>query len=697
MAKQQDTMSKAEAQAAAKAAMAEAKQAGQHVRLDAWRSVFEKTNRILSGKALQVRIVGKDEVDGMGLGKVPGWSDGETINFNGPIVLDMLNQNDALAAVLRLKGLNYHELSHVLYTPRQSEELPKKVIERANADGDPSWWWAMNALEDQRIETWFTAAYGPSRRYFEATVLQWLLKDGNAEAATLLHGRKYLTPSLRVKAEKVFVEKYSADLMQRFQSVIDEYLTVVLPKDTLRAFTLISKYRDLCKEMQSQSGAPLPKLVIEDNGVHDGTPGKHTQTVARSGRVTGKDAQDAASRAKQVVAKSKIDDAKARKDLADQQQQGQDGGQDGQDTKGGGGSGQQPSGAPGSTPAQGGGQQGGGSGGDGGGDSSQQGGQQQGGGVGGGGAGTDTGTHEVLPGGSGDPLKDAIKDMIGEAQDNLDDVAADAELQDDVSRVLSAVKATINNGKQDAAGEIAHKGGTVNPSQETLVAQRRVRQVIQRIRTEVEPQILRRQDAGRIDVRRVLSRRPNENDIFTSYDEGMEDETGMEAVILCDISGSMGGVMTEASTALWTLKRAFDALDIRCTVLAFDTNHFIVYQPGQRAKSKVSIISSMGGTDPTSALKQAQIIFSKSHAPSKVLVTITDGQWGGDPRVWRGLMRAMHQVGTTSMLLGLNGAQRAYGKHDHMIGHDLTSISELPRAVTKVVAQIMRTKTAQGV
>ena len=169
----------------------------------------------------------------------------------------------------------------------------------------------------------------------------------------------------------------------------------------------------------------------------------------------------------------------------------------------------------------------------------------------------------------------------------------------------------------------------------------------------------------------------------------------MEVVILVDISGSMSSVMREASAALWVMKRALDALQIRCTVLAYDTNHFVVYQPGDKAKAKVPVIMSRGGTDPTSALRQAQRIFAKSHQPSKVLITITDGSWGGDANEMRGLMKAMHMVGVQSMLLGLNQAFRQYGKHDHHIGHDMTSVSEMPKAVSKLVAQIMRTKTGQ--
>lgn len=684
----QPAVSAKEAQQIAQQALNEANKASESVRLDAWRSVFEKTNRILSGRALRIRIVADPDSEGML--EVPGWSDGETINFNGPMVKDMLRSKDAMGAVLRLKGLNYHELSHVLFTPRQSDELPRRILEKAAIEGS-SWWWAFNALEDQRIETWFTSSYGPSRRYFEAAVLQWLITDGNAEAAVLTYGRKYLPAKIRVQAERVFVKKYSQDLMNRFKAVIDEYLTVVLPTDSVRGFMVVSRYKALLDEMQKLSNAGLPKLPVEDNGVAQGTPQKGSSTTTKAGRVSVKEAKDAAAQAKKATEQAAKDDAQAKADMDAQRAADKAG--DGQDK----GSGDAPSQGQGNQPADGA-AQGNGSGQGGGqgqadGQPGQQGGDAQD-GQGNGAGSSGTGTHEVLDDAS---LAESIRDMMDAVHDGMDEVREDAEVQKDVSRVLDAVKAVVNNGKQDAAGEIFHNRGTAPPEPEHLVAQRRVRTLITQIRQAVEPQILHRQMSGRIDVRRVISRRPTEMDVFKSYDEGAEDETGMEAVILVDISGSMGSRMTEASGALWILKRAFDSLGIRCTVLGFDTQHVIIYQPGQKAAPRISVFTSRGGTDPTTALQQANLILSKSHQPSKVLVTITDGAWSGTESQIRGLMRNMHLNGVSSMLLGLDGAMRSYGKHDHQIGHDLSSISEMPKAVSKLVGQIMQAKTSQHV
>jgi len=55
---------------------------------------------------------------------IAGWSDGKTISFNADVV-SLLSEQDIPA----LNGLNYHELSHLLYTPRVGTELLKWVLE----------------------------------------------------------------------------------------------------------------------------------------------------------------------------------------------------------------------------------------------------------------------------------------------------------------------------------------------------------------------------------------------------------------------------------------------------------------------------------------------------------------------------------------------------------------------------------------
>lgn len=645
---------------------------GEAVRFDAWRSVFEKTNRIISGRPIQVSI--EDRL----MNLPPSWTDGQTVTFHAGHVREMLRMSTPLDAVLRLKGLNYHELSHVLYSPRASDELTRLVLKRQVDTGDPMLWKAFNALEDQRIETWFTAAFGPSRRYFEATVFQWLIRDGNAEAAILLYGRKYLPAKLRVDAGDIFTKKYGPDLYRRFREVIDDYLKVVIPADTQRAFALVKSYRELLREMADKAGGQLPQAPIADNACHD-DQGPHRDAVGvikagraglREGRAAQRQAQEAVEEADAAAEAYAADKAAGQGagqgdgDAGEAPGQGESAGQDGAPGEGSNGPTDSANGQAAASEAD---------------------------GAGGNGVGGGAADHDVISPEDFKDLAQDVADMIEAARDGMAEIAADEAVVKDAEKVLDAVKAVVANGQIDAHGGMA-KRSTVPPREADLQTLRRIVQVLTKIRQEAEPQLLRRQTTGRVDARRALTRRPNEIDVFTQYDEGDEDATGAEAVILLDMSGSMGQMMPEACRAAWVLKRGFDKVGIRTTVLAYDTATVVIWQGRDKAKADVPVLAARGGTDPTDALRQAALILRKSNAANKVLVTVTDGGWSADPKVVAGLMKTMHGAGVVSTLLAIGGERviRMHGAHDHMSAHGLDTVKDLPKAVLRLVSDVMR-------
>ena len=636
------------------------------IRLDAWRSVFQKTNRILSEQKVTVSIVSSPPY---GMEEVPAWSDGLDIFMSGPKVKEMLGQNDKMAAVLRLKGLNYHELCHVLYTPRMADELCQKLSRKVRETGDQTWWYAFNALEDQRIETWFVSTYGASKRYFEATILEWIIKNGGPESAVLVYGRKYLTPKIRVQLGRLFRKRYGQALYDEFRTVIDEYLTVVLPTDSIRAMRLIHNYVDLLKKMQAASGVPLPALVIADNG-GDTCPVDRQQGVARAGRVyvkPAKEARDKAASAIEDAIDADIAEEAARDEAEMEQGQSGDSGQSGGKQGNEGAAEGSQSGDTGSVGAQG-----------------DQASEAEDGSTGA----SSTGTSDH----TGD-LAAEMRNLIDAAHEDLDEVRDDEWVQNDVENLMEAVKAVEHNGQMNAQGKAA-SGRTTTPDNGSRRVTRKIHDILSRIRQEAEPETLWHQTHGRLDARRWIQRRPHEVDVFKLWDKGNEEETGVEAVVLVDVSGSMRSQLPSAAAATWALKRAFDRLDIRTTVLLYDTSHEVLYQPGDKASNTgIPVLKPGGGTDPTSALHQTSQILSKSQAPNKVLITVTDGHWGGDEAVRLRVMKQLHRQGVVSMLLGLGGAQRQHGKHGHLEGHDIASLSELPKAATKLVAAIMRSAT----
>lgn len=659
--------------------------------LDAWRAVFEKTDRILSGRPVQVRIVSDAECQRIGMEEVAGWTDGELISLNGPYIAEVMSrEKDAVRRVLAMKGLNYHELSHVLYTPRMSDELPRRVKERAQNTGDHDWWYAFNALEDQRIETWFTSTYKPSRRYFEATIIQYLLANGNAETNILLHGRKYLSPRLRAKVRKAFITKYGQNLHDEFASVIDDYIQVLLPVETVKALSLVKKFYELLKQMQAK--APLPVLVIEDNCGRAGqVPGKE-EDVIRKGRVLQREAKDAREAAQRDMEKAaeadEAEDAEGEEDGADSQKSkpskgsgeglkgtglpsaiGKDGTQPGQGKGASAGIDQQ-SQSPGSVS-----------------DIESP-------GAGGTGAGRGQADHPLL---DKDQVRQAVQDVIDAAREAMEDIEADAAVRRDAEAVLDAVKAIIDNGRMNAQGRRGQRRESLAPTAEQQVTVRKVTNILSRIRADLEPQTVRRQITGRIDPRRFMTRKPWEVDVFNAWDSGHEDEVAIEAAILVDMSGSMNHIMADAAAALWALKRAFDKLEVRTTVLGFDDGHFVLYRPDDKVQvNNIEVYASGGGTDPTTALQQAFYVLSKSERPNKVLITITDGDWASNDRDVQAIMRSLHMQGAVTCLLGLGHARRYGGLHHHETGHDIESIGELVKVATKIVSRIMQRVTTNA-
>lgn len=690
------------------------------IRLDAWRGVFEKTNRILSEQRVTVQIVPEDQLP-HAMQEVAGWTDGLDIHLNGKMAREMIRQNDPLSAVLRLKGLNYHELCHVLYTPRMNDDIVRRVIETARKTGSHKWWYAFNALEDQRIETWFTATYGASRRYFEAVILEWIIKNGNAEAAILVYGRKYLSPRIRVQAGRVFKKKYDKALYDEFKTVIDEYITLVLPSDAVRAYECIRRFVELLTQMQAAHNAGLPPLVIQDNGMHDhgNPPQKQDPSVSRTGRVLVKQARKAKERAEEVIDDA-IDadaeeEARREEELAQKDQgkpsddadgqdgQTQDDSQDDPQEAGDGdaGDGQDQDGSSDAESLKGDGEAG---------DDAQAGQDANDGDAwdnwadgrdqnqtpsdsAGDGAGSEAGDFGTGNGADDRSLEDELRDMVDNAYDDMDDVRDDDWVQEDAKNILDAVRAIENNGRMEAQGREA-RNSVIPPSESTRLAVRRVTNILTRIRQEAEPETLKRQVHGRVDIRRALTRQAHEVDIFKQWDSGSEEETGMEAVVLMDTSISMAGCIRDASNAMWAMKRAFDKLDIRTTVMLYNTEHLVLFQPSDKANAAgVPDVKADGGTNPMSALVQAQRILTKSQSPNKVLITVTDGQWGcNDSDVLR-VLKPLHRQGVVTMLLGLDDAKRNYGKHHHLEAHDLQSVSELPKAALKLVGGIMRAAT----
>lgn len=201
----------------------------------------------------------------------------------------------------------------------------------------------------------------------------------------------------------------------------------------------------------------------------------------------------------------------------------------------------------------------------------------------------------------------------------------------------------------------------------------------------------RRQTSGGIDLRRFMTRKPWEADFFRTYEPGAYDEASLEAVILVDLSGSMGGIMSEVSAALWSTKRALEELDARVTVIGYSDYVYPMYGPNDRiSRTQMKVFPSIGGTNPTGALQEAFKILHGSKRTMRLMLSVTDGAWGGDRRKQDAIISALNAEGVVTALLFLS--TRAWDMGDgaargHTIHQTVTEPSSIAVLATKIARE----------
>lgn len=665
-------------------------------RIDAVRTVLQKVVRILTGLKVTVHIV----PPGMSHINAPGWTDGADIYMNGDYISAFLagkpSLEDYTELVLLLKGLIYHETSHILYSPRSTDEVHKRAVQQAQQQSDFTWWYSYNALEDQRIETWFVASYATAKKYFEASSLEWLVKTPKSleSAHALIHGRKYLPAKVRKQAREVFVAKHGESLAQEFADVIDEYLTVRLPTDTNKAWKCIQRYHDLLAKI-TPDPSQLPPPPNEDLNPHSAPYGNEDHVVHK-GQAKQQKQKEAAQKAKEHFdepskakdpKESKDDDEKSEQPEAtepsdsNKDEQGDDGNDDQPDQETDSGStdaadGDDESAGAGDDSQDSDDESDAGSGdGDGDNESESEADQTNG----------DPGNGIGNEGGSSTPSSE--QDLLDAARDALNDALNDEALQADIDATVETIREIMQ--RDDGLGALMapYRNVPVPGERRTLV--RRIVTNLSQIRLEMEAERVNRLVAGRLDVRRAMVAQDQELDVFNQWVEHGEEVGGIEAVILLDLSGSMQWQMASASQTMWAVKAAFDKLDIRTTVIGYSNDWCVLYRPGEKAPTAdYRLYDSIGGTVAKGAIQKAHEILTNSDHPNRVLVSITDGGWFDNDNDLKPFMDDMHDKGTTSLLIGLGGL---YGGsiHHHQYGES-GSIEDVPKLIALLVRGVMQ-------
>lgn len=595
----------------------------QHMKLvqkrEAFKAVFSKVNSAIARREVKVNFTKPSQWSfqspGGRVDEAPGWTDGETVflsaNHFNKIMLNAIKANNmasAVDALVKIKGLNYHELSHVLFTPRNTFKPTKQILKDSKKHGHHIFH-AYNILEDQRIESMFVGRWPVAKHFFTLMVSEFITsrQDGSAKPSyisdsekrtseatlhLLLHGRRYLNVATRTAARDLFINQHGADEASKLETLIDEYRLLTFPVDADRGIEIVHEFAKWLLQAGGDNGQSAVQFCPNTSIGHE----HH-----REGGAANTATQREVLKRMEVLedGDKKKEDAKAAATPSPVTQEPQEA-QEPQDQD-----------APASD----------------GNDSS----------------------------GSGEAITDdqTLSDEMAEALANsVADAAAEA-LSHASQDVLQTLKAIRDYEDCLLDGDTANYSAKqeLPASQVAKVASSSLAISLEQLRNDAEPSWVKKVASGRINVPAMMANRHVDLDVFDQWTDSGDDATSIEVVVLLDQSVSMRRTMREASMALWAIKSACDRVEVPCTVIGYSDGMAVLYRGDETVGGKVPIFPVIANTNPSRALEAAQRVFTTSAKRFKLLFTITDGEWQTNvaPRI----VKEINTLGVQSHLLYL--------------------------------------------
>ena len=568
--------------------------------------VFAKTLSVLTTHRISVNVVDRKEMS------APAWSSTKEVWLN----LAEIKDDFTSRSITSLNGLSFHELGHLRYTPRNGSRLVKLIQEHNDSK---KLWQSFNCLEDSRIELLLTGWLPSIKSWLTATMCDYLLSDKEAisRAFPLVYGRKYLPLELRQLASDNFIKP---EIQQELADVIDEYNSLILTGNdeyTDHAFDLIKAFAGLLDELpplpqdpngegegegatviirvrnphghdsrptdgyESSSNRPAPKSEQERNRqqskknvvevVIDTTPKEETKEETKEEDKSA-DSDSATEGKNPSKPQSKEDSFDCEfGDLFDESDSDFDSDNNAPQK---------------SKPSQG----------------------KK--------AGTEAG-HT----GSNQQVTDTLNDILSDVVESLS-----KEINSIASQI--GVVAELNGGIATTPDKGNYK--EVRVPDELYALAKGFGIELERLRADFDPAWLNGERSGKLNANRYL-RGDDLDSVFDSWEEGRDDVTEIEAVILLDRSGSMSGNNADnAYKSMWAIKKALERVEARTTVVTFDSRTNLLYGADEKAGTTIRDSGADGGTNPENAILYAKKILADSEKPIKILFMITDGAWDTD-------------------------------------------------------------------
>lgn len=508
-------------------------------RLDGIGNVYQTADRIITSDSdVTVSVVANKEMD------TTATNNGRDIVFNSNLIEDLDTDT-----IVSMNGTNYHELAHILFSPRAGSSLGQYVTNNKMKR-------AFNMLEEARIEKMLVAKYPSTRMFLEATVLGYALKDSPdnwGDMFPVLTGRRYLDVELRQMIADKFIQSYGIEMAQKVSSIVNEYGSLVFPTDFTRGMELISEYSQLVGlDTEPQGQSPIP------NGGGDGH-NHNERPVLQKGRPASTREQERLQGKESGKAESLSGDETAN-------------GNEGNGTQ----------------PAR--------------------------------GVGGDGGQYQ----GAEKSYTNSDEDIAQALTERLKAITSDGIVKEKVREVRKAI--TGNDEVRSTLKQSKHYDHTVSVTASNFA--RRFGSELERMVRDSDPHWERFLPSGKLNVTRTMT--PDVNAIgqmFDVWDTG-NDNTDIEAVILLDNSGSMGGLMTEVCEKAWIIKRGIEAIDGNVTVYNFHSDSEMLYSKKDKAKPRqFRNVYATGSTNPLTALVEAERTLTTTDKHIKMLFVVTDGEW----------------------------------------------------------------------
>ena len=530
--------------------------------------------------------------------QAPAWSGASTVTFNSRVIGEL---NDA-KSIAGVKGLDLHEISHILYTSREGSELFEYVR-------DNNYFMAFNALEDQRIETLFTAKYPSTIDWFTATILIHFVDkpESFTNSYPLLRGRRYLPVELRARSRNAYPHQ---DQIDELCAVVDEYRTLLFPADTEKGKELIARFHDLLPKGDGTGtgtgtgegesvqpagtgeGGCTVRVKINDPFGHGDRPQEGLESSADSRPVPPRkqekdrdrsqqlDKEDDAELAEKLKSKPVIDVDINDIDFGDEDSEDSD-----QDS-----------------------------------DSDQ--------------------SSDSAGNSAGDSAGDLINTLIEDLLENVLD-SNETEINNILRQIGGLPSLATNNSKEPESNEFRD----LTPDSNTFQASLSFGRELERLKASFDPAWDKYESQGRLSAHRYL-RGDDLDTVFDQWNEGRENATEIECVILLDNSGSMNGhKASSAYKAMYAIKKALDRVNANTTVITFNDRANTLYRATDRVTNTIRDAGVGGGTSADEAIKYATKLLAETEKPVRIFFAITDGDWSGDQKVNHDTIKRMARAG----------------------------------------------------